>query len=179
GDTRLSVNDPVVGYWYFYAYRVGKPRELLMGLMIGKGDAGREQARRVADAFLTLRAANTPEGRARDYERLQKLGEAHRAAGTTPGEAEALRRSEIQAETAIRNNQFAQAVAIYVSALDESPWWAQGHFNLALLVGANHDFDTAIDEMRRYLVLAPDAPNARAAQDKIYEWEAGLSRGNQ
>jgi hypothetical protein len=26
--------------------------------------------------------------------------------------------------------------------------------------------------MRRYLLLVPDAPNARAAQDKIYEWEA-------
>jgi hypothetical protein len=26
-------------------------------------------------------------------------------------------------------------------------------------------------EMKYYLQLVPDAPNARAAQDKIYDWE--------
>jgi hypothetical protein len=25
--------------------------------------------------------------------------------------------------------------------------------------------------MKRYLALVPDAPDARAAQDKIYDWE--------
>jgi len=28
--------------------------------------------------------------------------------------------------------------------------------------------------MKKYLILYPDAPDARAAQDKIYEWELML-----
>jgi hypothetical protein len=34
----------------------------------------------------------------------------------------------------------------------------------------------AVAEMNRYLVLVPDAPNASAAQDKIYEWEGKAGR---
>ncbi len=34
------------------------------------------------------------------------------------------------------------------------------------------DYVAAIDAMNRYLELAPDAPDARQAKDKIYEWEA-------
>lgn len=176
GSTHISVNDPVVGYWYFYAYRDGRPGDLLMGLAIGKGEEGRQRARRVADAFLTLREANTPAGRAREYARLRQAGEAHRAAGTTPEEMEVMRRSEVQAEAATRDKQFAEAATIYVAALDTAPWWAQGHFNLALLAEALGDYDTAVDEMQRYVALAPGAPNVRAAQDKIYEWQARLPR---
>jgi len=32
-------------------------------------------------------------------------------------------------------------------------------------------YDEAIDHMKKYLTLVPNAPNTRAAQDKIYAWE--------
>jgi hypothetical protein len=37
------------------------------------------------------------------------------------------------------------------------------------------DYPGAIIEMKRYLTLVPDAPNARALQDKIYDWERKTS----
>jgi hypothetical protein len=38
-------------------------------------------------------------------------------------------------------------------------------------LGEVGNFNTAVIEMKRYLLLVPDAPNTRAAQDKIYIWE--------
>lgn len=59
----------------------------------------------------------------------------------------------------------------FADALKLAPWWPQGHFNLALIYGELGLNARAAGEMRRYLRLAPDAANARQAQDKIYEWE--------
>ena len=57
-----------------------------------------------------------------------------------------------------------------------APWWPEGYFNRALILGELNRFAEAMREMKRYLQLAPDAPNARAAQDKIYEWERFTSK---
>jgi len=46
------------------------------------------------------------------------------------------------------------------------------YHNLALLHAQENDPVLAIFYMKHYLLLAPDAPDSRAAQDKIYEWEA-------
>jgi hypothetical protein len=43
---------------------------------------------------------------------------------------------------------------------------------------ATADFKGAILEMKRYLLLVPNAPNARAAQDMIYKWERRASAAN-
>jgi len=45
---------------------------------------------------------------------------------------------------------------------------------MALLYAGNQNFEMAVRNMKKYLFLLPNAPNApdvRAAQDKIYEWE--------
>jgi hypothetical protein len=39
------------------------------------------------------------------------------------------------------------------------------------LLGNNSKYQEAIMEMKKYLMLVPDAPNARTAQDNIYKWE--------
>jgi hypothetical protein len=56
--------------------------------------------------------------------------------------------------------------------LDIAPWWPEGHFNRALIMGETKKYWDAMREMKRYLLLVPDAPDARAAQDKIYQWES-------
>lgn len=40
----------------------------------------------------------------------------------------------------------------------------------ALVLSETDKFSDAIIEMKRYLALVPDAPDARALQDKIYDW---------
>ena len=44
-------------------------------------------------------------------------------------------------------------------------------FNRALILEKCECYDEAIREMKRYMQLSPNAPDARKAQDKIYEWE--------
>lgn len=77
---------------------------------------------------------------------------------------------KVQAEGAVRDKQFDDAADFYAAALEIAPWWPVGHFNRALVLGEAGDYELAKREMTYYLQLVPDAPNARAAQDKIYEW---------
>jgi tetratricopeptide (TPR) repeat protein len=85
---------------------------------------------------------------------------------------ESVRRYRVQAEAAVKEKRFIDAAESYDQALRDAPWWPQGHFNLALIYGELELYPEAMAEMRKYLLLTPDAPNVRAAQDKIYEWEA-------
>ena len=92
---------------------------------------------------------------------------------------EEARKYKIQAEAAINRKSFDEAAARYLDALKVAPWWPEGHFNRALILGETGRFKQATGEMRKYLMLVPEAPDARAAQDKIYEWEgvAGKTHG--
>jgi len=76
----------------------------------------------------------------------------------------------VQAEGAVRDKEFNDAADYYAAALKIAPWWPVGHFNRALVLGEAGDYDMAKREMNYYLLLVPDASNARAAQDKIYDW---------
>jgi len=85
---------------------------------------------------------------------------------------EEARRFKVNAEGAVGDKRFAEAAEFYADALNVAQWWPAGHFNRALILGENGDYADARREMKFYLQLVPDATNARAAQDKIYEWEA-------
>jgi regulator of sirC expression with transglutaminase-like and TPR domain len=84
---------------------------------------------------------------------------------------EAARRLRVQAESAVNAKRFADAADKYAEALALAPWWPEGHFNRGVVLGEMQQFDSAANEMKRYLMLRPDAPDARQAQDFIYAWE--------
>jgi len=132
---------------------------------------GTTTLRQVSEAFAVLTA------RARllagtDYaKRFDAAVVQYRAATTKPAMPEEVRRYMVQAEALVRAQDPDRASCLYVQALELAPWWPEGHYNLALYMAALDEFDGAIIEMKRYLALSPDAPDARAAQDKIYEWE--------
>lgn len=96
-----------------------------------------------------------------------------------PPDAETLRRVQVQVEAAMRANRNVEAAQRYRDALRTSPGWADGHYNLGLLYGDLELYPEAITEMRRYLYLTPNAQDARAVQDKIYEWEAAMAETSQ
>lgn len=97
-----------------------------------------------------------------------------RATSATP-DLEMRRRVQVQVELAMRELRTIDAVRLYRDGLSQAPDWTDGHFNLALLYGELELYPEAITEMRRHLYLTPNAPEQRAAQDKVYEWEALLS----
>ncbi len=92
---------------------------------------------------------------------------------------EDIRRYEVQAEDAVSRKDFTAAAQRYQAALVSVPWWPEGRFNLALVLGESGQLRTAVAEMQRYLALVPNAPNARMAQDRIYLWQGRMTADDQ
>ena len=95
---------------------------------------------------------------------------------TKPMLPEEARKYKVQAEGALNDKKFEEAAGLYGKALDIAPWWPEGHFNRAIVLAETRYFLGAIREMKRYLLLVPDAPDARTAQDKIYDWERKVNK---
>jgi tetratricopeptide (TPR) repeat protein len=108
---------------------------------------------------------------------FQVIATQYRAEKPKPPLPEEARKFRIQAEFAVQEKQFDRAVELYGKALAIAPWWPEGHFNRALILGQTRTYPDAIREMKRYLLLVPDAPDGRAAQDNIYQWE-GVAEAN-
>ena len=102
---------------------------------------------------------------------FQEVAATYRAANPKPQLPEEARKFKVQAEFAVREKQFDKAVELYGKALEIAPWWPEGHFNRAQILGETKKYRGAMREMKRYLLLVPEAANARAAQDRIYQWE--------
>lgn len=134
-------------------------------------DAGNAAADQYANAWFVLaqpRKLDDPSTNAAfvaDVARFRSAPETH---------TERLRRVQVQVENALKEQRTVEAAILYRDALNESAGWPDGHFNLALLYGDLEFYADAINEMRRYLYLVPNASDARAAQDKIYDWERRL-----
>ena len=102
---------------------------------------------------------------------FQEVVAKYRAAKPKPVLPEEARKYKVQAEFMVQEKQIDRAIGLYGKALEIAPWWPEGHYKLAQLLGESKKYNDAMTEMKRYLLLAPDAPEARAAQDRIYQWE--------
>ena len=105
-------------------------------------------------------------------EAFQEIVKQYQAANPKPVIPETARKFKVQAEFAVQEKRFDKAVELYRKALDIVPWWPEGHYNLALTLGETKKYREAMHEMNRYMLLAPEAVEARMAQDKIYQWES-------
>lgn len=95
-----------------------------------------------------------------------------RIAATIP---ESLRRLIVEAEALRQEKNY--AAGTFRKVIRQEPVaYPAAHFNLALLYEIQGDYPAAIQSMRKYLMLQPPAADARAAQDKIYEWEMKAAR---
>lgn len=106
------------------------------------------------------------------HDAFQEVVTKYLAANPKPVMPEVARKYKVQAEFAVQEKRIDQAVEFYGKALDVVPWWPEGHYNLALVLAEKKKYRDALREMQRYLLLVPEAPEARAAQDKIYQWES-------
>lgn len=104
-------------------------------------------------------------------ERFVETARKYRFANPKPVLPEDARRHRLQAEEAVAGKRYGDAVRAYDSALQVAPWWPDGHFNNAIILSELKLYDDAIEAMKRYLELVPNAPDVRAAQDRIYQWE--------
>jgi tetratricopeptide (TPR) repeat protein len=97
-----------------------------------------------------------------------------------PEPDESVHRLVARARVFASDKDYLKAIEAYWDAIHAAPWLAQLHFDRALLIAevarSKADFSNAIREMQRYILLAPKAADLRAAQDRIYEWEARAER---
>lgn len=89
---------------------------------------------------------------------------------------EVSRRFFVKAQVFAQANKYDQAMVAYNNLISISPWYPDAWFNAAMIRAEQQNYKKAIDNMNTYLKLAPNAPDARAAQDKIYTWEALLEK---
>jgi tetratricopeptide (TPR) repeat protein len=128
-------------------------------------EAGEEFAR----AWFVL--ANPGGGRV-DDDAFAETVRAYRAANPKPRLPEEGIKFKAQGEFAVQQKRFEDAAIHFGKALQLAPWWGPGYFNRAQILAELGAYGEAVADMKRYLALEPDAPNARAAQLHIYQWES-------
>jgi len=96
----------------------------------------------------------------------------YRALNVKPVVSEEQRKFIVQANTFLEEKNYDNAITSYYKAIDvDQTSYPRAYFNLALTYSMVNKYEDAIMNMNKYLLLVPNASDAREAQDKIYEWE--------
>jgi tetratricopeptide (TPR) repeat protein len=94
-----------------------------------------------------------------------------------PSVSEDQRKFVVQANAANEQKKYDLALEMYEKVFQINPYtYPQGYFNAALIAAQLEDYTLAIFNMKKYLIISPDAEDARKAQDKIYEWELNIEK---
>ena len=83
----------------------------------------------------------------------------------------------LRGDVLTEQGKFEGAVKEYLQAVQAAPYIAKLYFNTAMIYGELKRRAQAIRNMKTYLLLAPEAPNARAAKNQIYKWEFKMEKG--
>jgi len=85
------------------------------------------------------------------------------------------RRHMVRGETAVKmaenRSDFNDAVKEFKKVLEYHPDLAEGYYNLAIAQEGAEEYTEAINSLRKYLELAPEAADREEVQDKIYGLE--------
>lgn len=134
----------------------------------------KDRYEKVADALYFVQQAtrNYRDKLNRQLADFEPIAAQYRSLGIKPEMTENQRRLIVQANALTQQKQYFQAREKYRQAIELDPVSYPGaYFNLALLEAQMNLPFAAIACMKQYLMLVPDARDARSAQDKIYEWE--------
>ena len=94
-----------------------------------------------------------------------------------PPISEEQRKYIVQANAFNEQKEYEKAIEKYAKAIEFDPTsYPAAYSNLALLSAQIHMFDAAIYYMKKYLMLVPEAEDARRCQDKIYQWEIMIQK---
>ncbi|HCB61084.1 MAG: hypothetical protein A2W93_05815 [Bacteroidetes bacterium GWF2_43_63] len=88
---------------------------------------------------------------------------------------EEARKHYVRGQTAIEMIEsevdYADVVLEFETAIQLAPAWADPHYDLGMFQDKIGKYDDAISHLKKYLELAPQAPNASQVQSQIYKIE--------
>lgn len=106
-----------------------------------------------------------------EFDRFRAMAKTWREAAVKPALTDEADRHRILAENAIAEKNPQSALNHYESGLESDPLWPQGWYNAAVLSAELKNYDDAADDMRHYLEMMPDAPDAKAAREQMIIWQ--------
>jgi hypothetical protein len=129
-------------------------------------------AQQIADALRVVVLDARQDGQQIFAGKYQKfLGLCQAAFGKPqPPLPEEARQHQVLAEDAVSRNDLDHAMDEYDKAISAAPCWAEGRRRDALLEGQTGWYLPAVQDMKKYLLLVPDAPDAQAMGDQILVW---------
>jgi|GEM_PF-6385550 len=93
---------------------------------------------------------------------------------TTAPLSEEARQHQLLSQDAASRNDMDKALDEADKEVDAAPCWAQGRYDAALLEAQVGYYPVAVQNMKKYLLLRPDAPNAQAVRDQILIWNGRM-----
>lgn len=141
---------------------------------------GKEAGQKVKKEFEILIEKNKNlhyENRKSQLVLFEKNAAEYRALKMKPPVSEEQRKFIVQANAFNEKKMYNDAIRLYEQAIEvDQTAYPSAYSNLALLSAQVKQYDDAIYHMKKYLLLVPDASDARGAQDKMYEWEALIAK---
>lgn len=175
-----------VGFWYSgllnhrldyispakAAGAAGYPHGTQVWGVVGLYFANEDMAKCVAQEVFFIQGELRRKYMESEFSGFEPLAAAYRAEKVKPQVPEEQRRYIVQANSWAEQKNFSMALATYAKVLEINPvTYPAGYYNMALMHAQEKRPYEAIVSMKKYLLLVPEAQDARAAQDKIYEWE--------
>jgi tetratricopeptide (TPR) repeat protein len=133
--------------------------------------------KKIADDLYLIQQTlnNLAKKQRQELARFEAVAAKYRSLPIKPQVSEEQRRLVVQANSQTQQKQYLDAIVLYEKTIALDPIsYPAAYFNLALLLAQEKAFNSAIYQMKHYLMLVPEAKDARSAQDKIYEWEGQI-----
>jgi tetratricopeptide (TPR) repeat protein len=108
-----------------------------------------------------------------DLDDFKRIADKYRTLSEKPAMSDEQRKLFVQGNAMNDRLNYGEAIVYYGQAVSLNPVaYPEGYYNYAIIASLAENYDLAILNMKKYLLLMPEAPDASSAQDKIYEWEA-------
>ncbi len=139
------------------------------------GFTAEEEQNKVLVQDILSALANFNKKRYKEINSFRPIADKYRALLEKPLISEEQRRYIVQANGFNEQRLYGKAIELYIKAIkSDQTAYPAAYSNLALLYAQLNKFDAAVYYMKKYLMLEPDAADARGAQDKIYLWEVQI-----
>ena len=108
------------------------------------------------------------------YQKFLGLCQTWLGGKTTAPVPEEARQHALLSQDAASRNDMDKALDESDKAIDAAPCWAQGRYQSALLEAQVGYYPVAVQNMKKYLLLDPDASNAQSVRDQILIWNGRM-----